>query len=282
MTLVLIKTFLAIVEAGSLVKASKRLNVTQSTVTARLKALEDDIGQPLVHRQKSGIRLTAPGIKFKRYAEAIANMWQQVLLETSLPTGMDSVCNLGCEQDLWPLAGRDLVRRLRIEHPATALAVRQGDSARIVEWLDAGLVDAALSYRAATKSGINALQIGNEKIILVSSRPDTSMRSDPLYVYFDAGPEFGREHAAEFSDAGVAKHSFSQAAWALDHVLDHGGSVYLPEVFARAQVEAGALHLIADAPVFSRGVYLLMNGSAATRWPWLPGMAQEWPSRAKN
>lgn len=100
MNIALIRTFLAIVETGSLARASRRLNVTQSTVTARLKSLEEDVGQPLVHRRKPGVALTAPGMKFRRYAEAISNMWQQVLLENSLPKDMETVCNLGCEQDL--------------------------------------------------------------------------------------------------------------------------------------------------------------------------------------
>ena len=46
MNLQSLATFLAIIETGSLVRAAERLNVTQSTVTARLKALEDHLGHP--------------------------------------------------------------------------------------------------------------------------------------------------------------------------------------------------------------------------------------------
>ena len=49
-----IRTFLAIIETGSLVAASRRLHVTQSTVTARMNALEAELGQKLLHRVKSG------------------------------------------------------------------------------------------------------------------------------------------------------------------------------------------------------------------------------------
>ena len=58
MNIVSLQTFLAIVETGSLVRASQKMNVTQSTVTARLKTLEDEIGQVLLNRQKSGTTLT--------------------------------------------------------------------------------------------------------------------------------------------------------------------------------------------------------------------------------
>ena len=40
-----LRTFLEVVETGSLVAAAKRLNVTPSTVTARINGLEEEIGQ---------------------------------------------------------------------------------------------------------------------------------------------------------------------------------------------------------------------------------------------
>ena len=66
-----LRTFLTIVETGSLVRASHILNVTQSTVTARLKSLEDEIGQTLIIRNKSGATMTAAGVRLHRYADTI-------------------------------------------------------------------------------------------------------------------------------------------------------------------------------------------------------------------
>ena len=48
-----LQTFLEIVETGSLIRASENLNVTQSTITARLKTLEQELGQTLFLRRKS-------------------------------------------------------------------------------------------------------------------------------------------------------------------------------------------------------------------------------------
>ena len=61
MNLTSLQTFLAILETGSLVRAADKLNVTQSTVTARLKTLEEELGQVLINRQKSGATLRRPG-----------------------------------------------------------------------------------------------------------------------------------------------------------------------------------------------------------------------------
>ena len=92
--MITLQTFLAIVR-NSLVRASTAMNVTQSTVTSRLQTLEAELGQTLVLRQKNGATLTAAGIKLRRYAEAMTQLWLQAKQETPLPPGIDAICNIG-------------------------------------------------------------------------------------------------------------------------------------------------------------------------------------------
>ena len=73
MNLTELRTFLTIIETGSLVRASEQLNVTQSTVTARLKSLEDELGQTLINRQKSGASLTGAGVRLQRFLSTAAH-----------------------------------------------------------------------------------------------------------------------------------------------------------------------------------------------------------------
>ena len=49
-----IETFLAVVAAGSINKATRLLNITQSSVSQRLKKLEEDVGSVLIDRRKGG------------------------------------------------------------------------------------------------------------------------------------------------------------------------------------------------------------------------------------
>ena len=151
MNLATLQTFLAIMETGSLVKASQRLHVSQSTVTSRLQTLESDLGQALFVRQKSGVALTASGLKFKRYAEAMTDLWRQAKQETSLPEGISSVFNLGCHLDLWPDTGRTLLRRINRHYPETAFTAWPGKHDDLNRWMGTGLIDAALTYRPTTQ-----------------------------------------------------------------------------------------------------------------------------------
>lgn len=75
-----IETFLAIVEAGSISRASEILFLTQPTVSYRLKSLEDELGFPLVERKKGhrNIELTLKGHAFVPIATRWMQLWQDI------------------------------------------------------------------------------------------------------------------------------------------------------------------------------------------------------------
>lgn len=269
MNLTSVQTFLAILDTGSLAQASTRLHVGQSTVTARLQKLEEEIGQTLFHRQKSGVLLTSAGLKFRRYAEAMIDLWQQARQEVSTPEGISSVCNLGCEIDLWPNLGRPLMGKIHRDHPQTALSAWPGKHNELEQWLATGLIDAALSHNPILQDQLTLRELRSESLVLVATEADSPSRFDPHYVYVDSGEAFGRRHATAYADAGIAKVSFGCSVWALDFLLDRGGSAYLPEHIAAAHCAAGLLYPIADAPVFTRSTYLITNDNVSQGWPWL-------------
>lgn len=269
MNLNALQTFLTILETGSLVRASERLNVTQSTVTARLKALEDGLGQILINRYKSGVTPTASGLRLKRYAETMVELWRQARQETALPQTVDAVCNIGCHADLWPHLGRRLFDHIRLTEPGVALSVWHGGQTDLTTWLNSGLTDISLTYWPAAQARQTMYALLADRLILVSTRPDAPMKFDPGYVFVEAGDDFGRRHAAAYSDAATPRISFGSAQLGLEHILAHGGSAYLPERIAAPLLESGALHRLEGAPDFSRPAYAVVNDAAGKDWPWL-------------
>ena len=69
MNIVVLKTFLAVVQTGNLNKAAELINVTQSTVTARLDALDSELGQALLVRSRKGTQLTKAGFQTERLTD---------------------------------------------------------------------------------------------------------------------------------------------------------------------------------------------------------------------
>ena len=263
-----LKTFLAIIETGNLVRASEALNVTQSTVTARLQALEEELGQPLIVRRKSGATLTPAGVRLERYAVTITDLWGQARQETALPDGFSGICNIACEPDLWPGRGAVFYRFLRDNHPQLAISVWHGSQSEVADWIAGGKSDLAITTRAAFGAQQEQIALEPDRLILVSDRPDRPIRFDPGYVFVEAGDEFGRAHAAEYADAGTASLSFGDARLGLEHLLTEGGSAYLPARMAAPHIAQGELHAITEAPVFTRRVFLTVNVSARQAWGW--------------
>jgi DNA-binding transcriptional LysR family regulator len=272
MNLANLETFLKIVETGSLVRASEALNVTQSTVTARMKSLEDELGQTLLVRNKSGASLTAAGLKLKRYAEVMSGLWRQARMEISLPKGTRSVCNLGCHQDLWHGLGKTLFQALRARHPKDAISLWTGEQSELDARLGTGLVDVAITYQPLVHGNQSIQLLPPDELILYALRPDNPMRGDPDYIYVDLGEDFHRDHSHEYADAGVARTSFSSSVWALEHLLENGGSAYLPARLARPHVDNGRLYRIADAPAYTRNAYLVTNDRTVKNWPMLQSL----------
>src|SRR2546421_12572081 len=64
-----LEAFVEVVRRGSVTGAARALFVTQPALTARLNALERDVGAPLLLRRRGGIRLTPAGRAFLPYAE---------------------------------------------------------------------------------------------------------------------------------------------------------------------------------------------------------------------
>lgn len=265
-----LQTFLAVVETANLSRAAERLNVTQSTVSARLNALEAELGQRLLNRNKYGVSLTGAGERLRRTATTITDLWHQARQETALPGRLDAVCNIGCHPDLWPALGERFFTYLRQRQPGVALSVWHGGEHDLDHWLRGGLVDIAFTWQPRRVRGGTLLPLDPDELILVADRPDRPVRFDPGYVFVEHGETFGRDHAAAYADAGMARISFGSAELAVAHILAHGGSAYLHRRIIRPQLDAGVLHRLAGAPGFRRQGHVVIRDDAATDWTWLP------------
>lgn len=269
MKLSALQTFLTIIETGSLSRASEKLNITQSTVTARLQSLEDDLGHILLQRQRSGVSVTASGLRLKRYAEAMSDLWRQARQEIALPDNVRLICNFGVHHSLWIALGQVLFENICKLRPDIAVSIWSGNSAQISGWLDAGLVDIGLSHAADVKSNQSVFELSADRLVLVSANPQNPIEFDPNYIFVESGTDFGRQHATAFASAGIANISFNNPVWALEHLLHNGGSAYLPQRLVQKHLNSGSLYVLNTAPEFTRRVYFSRNDETSGQWKWL-------------
>src|ERR687890_42210 len=72
-----LECFLAVARLGNLSRAAEEMYLTQPTLTARLKALEEELGDPLFVRTSRGMRVTEAGREFLPYAERIVGGFEE-------------------------------------------------------------------------------------------------------------------------------------------------------------------------------------------------------------
>ena len=99
MDIVAARTFLEIVKTGSFVRAATNLNITQTTISARVRVLEEQLDRQLFIRNKAGAKLTPAGDQFLRYATTLVQLWERARHDMAMPVGRENVVLV--EQDAY-------------------------------------------------------------------------------------------------------------------------------------------------------------------------------------
>jgi DNA-binding transcriptional LysR family regulator len=249
------RTFLAILETGSFLRAADKVNVAQSTVSARIKALEDLLGQPLFERNKAGAVPTRAGRDFARHAAAMVQMWDQAKLAVALPEGRKSMLAIGGQPSLWDGFLLKWLARMQKAAPEVAIQAQMRSSSRdLMQQVTDGLIDIAVLYRPEARPGFVVRQIFEEHLVMAAS-PALPGGGEPRYIYIDWGPEFQADHALNFPESTVPGISLDLGTLGVSFLLDTNASGYFPLRTVAPLVAAGALQLRQDQPVFTYPVY---------------------------
>ena len=186
-----IKTFLEIAATGNFNRAAERLNVTQSTASARIKTLEDRLDRVLFLRGRNGATLTAAGRRFHRYALSAVRAWEQARQETALPEGYRAYLGLGSQVSLWERLILKWIPWMRQEAPDVALRLEADYSDSLMRRLSEGLLDIGVMYLPRTASGLVIEKLLEERLVLVATSRrsiTTGWRDD--YVFVDWGTDY--------------------------------------------------------------------------------------------
>lgn len=262
MDITLAKTFLAIIDAGNFREASERLHVTQSTVSARVKSLEEQLGKPLFIRNKSGATLTPAGANFQEYALSFIQLWERALNKVaSENTYQDYIC-IGARPGLWEPIVMKWLPWAKATFPHIAFRVEFGIAADLNRKLEEGIIDIAIILAAPSIPGIFVEQLYQEKFLLVTKstgslaeRHFTSFVEEN-YIDVDWGKEFKETKKHFFPLSFVPQLSLSVGIFGVKYILEHGGYGYFPQSMVAEYIETGELVIIDKSPTITQPVYL--------------------------
>ena len=146
---------------------------------------------------------------------------------------------------------------MRATLPEVAFGAEVGFPQDLIKQLKEGLLDIGVMYTPQARSGLTIEELLEDKLVLVSSHAEGGGPGSDDYVFIDWGPEFQAEHDMAYMDSAYPAISVSQGMLGLQHILNCGGSGYLPKRFVQKQLDIGRLNRVADAPSFSRAIYLV-------------------------
>ena len=257
----LARTFLEIVSTGSFIRAAERLNVGQTTVSARIRTLEQQLGRPLFVRNKSGASLTAAGEQFLRYAPTFVQLWQRARHQVAVPPGHRAVLTVGSEVSLWQPLLLDWVLWMRRSLRDIALRVHVDVPQDLINQVAAGLVDVAIMYAPQHRPGLKVDLLMEEELVLVTTNPEAALSDDTKYVHVDWGPDFMLHHGVSFPEATPGLF-VNLGPLGLSYILSAGGSGYFRMRAVQPHMASGRLHLVPGTPQFSYPVYVVHSANA--------------------
>ena len=252
----LARTFLSVVAAGSFVKAAERLFVTQSTVSARIQSLEQQLGCQLFVRNKAGTTLTAAGKQFQKHAISLMRIVERARTELGVTKGYRASLTLGARIGIWEGLLIAALPRLRVAAPDVALRAEIGFEEDLMAGLVEGRVDVAVMYTPQSRPGLAVELLTEEELVLVST-DEAAEQPGPDYVYIDWGPEFFAKHNTSFPEFTGPSLSTNVGWLGLKHILEFGGAGYFPRRLIGEALQAGRLREVAGAPLFRLPAYLV-------------------------
>ena len=144
----LLRTFLACVRNGSISRAALVLGRSQPAVSQQLRRLEDLIGEPVLRRTPTGVRVTVAGDALLPYAERILGLTAEALLSARGEASLTGRCGVGLLEDLATPSLSIALAEFATRHPEVTLEVAMLPGPAMREAFDSGRVQLVLGDAA--------------------------------------------------------------------------------------------------------------------------------------
>lgn len=138
-----LQSFIAVVDCGSLAEAARRLDLTAAAIAARIRALEEDLGTPLIRRAGRVVKPTEAGLQILEQGRHVLESVQElrrVVEAGTVPGELRVGCFISAVQTVLP----SVLKRLYAAHPDLSVFVQPGWSPDLCQRVVAGELDAAL------------------------------------------------------------------------------------------------------------------------------------------
>lgn len=140
----LLRTFIAIVDCGSISRALGQLHKTQSTISLQIKRLEEQLSSQLFHRQGRNLTLTVEGKKLVSYARRMLALHDETLSQFQ---DKNNRLIIGCPDDYTNVVMPKLLTLLHQQVENLSITLISKNSNELRSLLEQGKLDLAILTR---------------------------------------------------------------------------------------------------------------------------------------
>ena len=158
---------LTLAHEGSFSKAADTLNITQPSLSQYIKKIEREIGQPLFDRTNGDVRITDAGRVYIEAGKRILDIEHQMENSfTDLSEHKTGSLIIGAAPYRAASMMPVIASSFQQFHPGMHLIVREGTTAELVEGMEHGEYDLALTLLPIDKRLFNYEKVVEEELIL--------------------------------------------------------------------------------------------------------------------
>ena len=141
----LLRSFVATVDAGSMLSAADLVHVSQSALSLQIKRLEELVQQPLFVREGRRLVLSERGEVLLRYARRLLVLHDEAMTAIA-GKQLAGPVRIGMVQDFAESLLSGLLADYAARHPDTQLFARIAGTVEMLDQLDRGALDIVLGY----------------------------------------------------------------------------------------------------------------------------------------
>ncbi|OKI20511.1 hypothetical protein A6A08_22715 [Nocardiopsis sp. TSRI0078] len=205
--------FAAVCEEQHFTRAAELLGITQSGLSASVRALERDLGTQLLLRTTRRVIPTPTGRLLLTEAQRILAAADGLREMVADHHGVRGTLSLGTEQCMGVVEAAPLLHGYRSRHPEVAVNLQQAGTGQLLDQLRAGRLDAALvAGTLLAEEGVDLRHITEEPLMLLAA-PDHALDGEDLLPllaredYVDLHPGWGARDCADraFGEFGITR-----------------------------------------------------------------------------
>ena len=267
-----LRYLLAVGQYLNFTKAAEHCFVSQSTLSAGLKELEDGLGVQLIERDRQNVSVTPVGFEMiHRAKQLLASAEDMVEYAKTASQAMTGTIRLGAIPTIAPFVLPQMLPEIRERYPELKIALREDLSANLVQKIHEHQLDFAIIALPYETEGLLVKELYGDEFWLAAQPNDPALAGKTVTVPAKmAGRllllEEGhclREHslrACRRSETASIDGLEATSLLTLVQMVDSGlGIALLPEMAIKGGILKNT-HLMAkplDAPAPKRGIALI-------------------------